>query len=99
MFSLLKTLDIKDINLDKNWIKNICFYARIEIAPIVSILAAIIVFETIKYTGKFLPMKEFFYLDFMDCLPETRPEEVIDPKHPFFDQLTLFGSAIHKKLS
>jgi len=63
---------IKDKNLEPNIdiLKNMCLYSRAVISPICSILASIIVFETIKFTGKYMPLKEFFYLNFFDCLPE-----------------------------
>ena len=60
----------KNITLDNNMLLNICYYAKAVISPMCSILGSIIVFEVIKYTGKFNPLKEFFYLNFFDCLSD-----------------------------
>lgn len=49
---------------------NMCYYAKAVISPMCSILGSIIVFEVIKYTGKYNPLKEFFYLNFFDCLSD-----------------------------
>jgi hypothetical protein len=52
-----------------------------------SILASIIVFETIKFTGKYLPLKEFFYKNFFDCLPTNITNETIDTKDKYHDYI------------
>lgn len=43
-------------------------------------------------------MKEFFYLDFFDCLPDYKEKEQVDINDPNWDQIQIFGSDIHKKL-
>jgi hypothetical protein len=64
-------IQVKNLEIDENILKNICFYSRNILSPICSILASIVVFESIKITGKYNPLKEFFYLNFFDILPEN----------------------------
>ena len=32
--------------------------------------------EILKYTGKYLPLKEFFYLNFYDCMKEKTQNDI-----------------------
>ena len=92
-FEFLKSfLEKEEVDFNVDLLKSFSFYAGLKIAPLCSLLGAIMSFEVIKFTGLYLPMVEFYYLDLFDCISnEMKGPELFDPTDPFYDSKTIFG--------
>jgi len=91
---------IKELNL--NLIKKICTFSKCQIAPITSFLGGVVSQEIIKYTGKFVPIDQWFHFEFNDVIPDSvfqQREFSSDVKSRYGDQIVIFGEEFQKKLS
>ena len=80
-------------------IKYLSLWSRIEISPIASFLGGVIGQEIIKYTGKFLPFKQWCWCNFNYLVEKL--EDKIDRTlngTRYDDQIAIFGKKIQKKL-
>ena len=68
IFDMLKE-EIKNFDeIFKKTITNLSFFARAQISPISSFLGGRMTQEIIKYTGKDIPIKQWFWCDFSETL-------------------------------
>ena len=74
-------------------------WSRIEISPIASFLGGVIGQEIIKYTGKFLPFKQWCWCNFNYLVEKL--EDKIDRTlngTRYDDQIAIYGNEIQKKI-
>ena len=80
-------------------IKNLSFWSRVQISPISSFLGGLIAQEIVKYTGKFIPIKQWVWFDFSEIVENLNNN--ID-RHlsgtRYDDQIAIFGNELQKKL-
>ena len=81
-------------------IKHLSLWSRIEISPITSFLGGIISQEIVKYTGKYLPIKQWLWCNFSEIV-ENLDESSIDRNLKgtrYDDQIAIFGNEFQQKL-
>lgn len=99
-FEMIKSLVLEMYEeTDEKLLRDFCAFASLEISPLSVLLGGIMAFEVVKFTGLYLPMKEFFYLDFFDCVQKHHEEERFETSDPFYDSKTIFGKEMINKLS
>ncbi len=72
-----------------------------NLSPMAAGLGGIVAQEVLKASsGKFMPIRQFFFLDCMETLPETLPtEQDCAPKGTRYDgQVAVFGAEFQKKI-
>lgn len=87
-------------SLPANLAKRIALFGRCNLTPFCSFWGGIVAQEIVKYTGKFNPIRPWFYYDtFTFVLPEedTIQRKVIENSR-YRDQIALIGEEAHKKL-
>ena len=81
--------------------KRISLFARTMFSPVASLWGGIIAQEVVKYTGKYSPIRPwFFYENYSFVLPENDDlkREVVEASR-YRDQIALFGREAHERLS
>ena len=79
-------------------IKNLSLWSRIQISPISSFLGGLIAQEIVKYTGKFIPLKQWFWNNF-NWVVENLEKKKIDRSLKgtrYDDQIAIFGNELKK---
>ena len=109
-FILIINENIKKYH-SKNWIikelnytliKKIFSFSRCEIAPITSFLGGLVTQEVIKYSGRFVPINQWFNFDFYEIISD---EDFLQREYPkqiksrYDDQILLFGEEFQNRLS
>ncbi|CAF3992829.1 unnamed protein product [Rotaria sordida] len=98
--------------LNKHWIKLFAKICTGDLCPMQAIIGGIAAQEAMKaVTGKFMPIRQFFYFDAIECLPENifqlsneiTIESNIIPKLPtklsrYYSQEIVFGEDFQEKL-
>lgn len=72
------------------------------ISPICSVVGGVLGQEILKAcSGKFMPVKQWYYFDALEALPETQPsEEEVAPMGSRYDaQIAIFGRSFQAKLA
>ena len=91
------------IELDQKLIKELSFQARGDLPPMVAVLGGLAAQEVLKsISGKFHPIKQWFYFDSLESLPTmvTRNEELCKPTSSRYDgQIAVFGKEYQEKLA
>lgn len=81
-------------------IKNLSLWSKTQISPISSFLGGLIAQEIVKFTGKFIPIKQWFWCNFSEIL-ENLNGKIIDREIKgtrYDNQIAIFGNEIQKKL-
>jgi len=95
--------------LNKHWIKLFAKTCRGNLCPMQAVIGGVAAQEAMKaVTGKFMPIRQFFYFDAIECLPEnvfqSSTAETSVPQIPtkpsrYFGQELVFGQDFQRKLS
>ena len=98
----LKDIEEEEINFEELFektIKNLSRWAKAQISPICSFLGGIIAQEAIKFTGKYIPIKQWFYFNFSETVENLNENINRNLKGTRYDdQIAIFGNEIQKKL-
>ena len=92
--------EIENFNIFfKKTIINLSLWARAQISPISSFLGGLISQSIIKHTGKFVPIKQWFWFNFNEVVEniDTNAEKVLKGTK-YDDQIAIFGNEIQNKL-
>ncbi|CAF1423228.1 unnamed protein product [Adineta steineri] len=94
--------------LNKHWIKLFAKTCTGDLCPMQAVLGGIAAQEAMKaVTGKFMPIRQFFYFDAIECLPEnvfqSSNESIPVPKLPtkksrYYSQEIVFGEDFQENL-
>lgn len=88
-------------SIPANLAKRIALFGRCSISPFASFWGGIVAQEIVKYTGKFNPIRPWFYYEnFSFVFPEddsTLDRRVIETSR-YRDQIALFGNSTQEKL-
>lgn len=78
-------------DVDEEYIRNLSLFAKSQIAPFCAFWAGIISLELVKFTGKFIPLQDFYHFDCFECLPheENLKRDPIGSRYD--DQVVVFG--------
>ncbi|CAL1609434.1 unnamed protein product [Knipowitschia caucasica] len=94
--------DFKLEKLDEAAVRRFSFTAQGDLAPLNAFIGGLAAQEVIKAcSGKFMPLKQWFYYDALECLPEDDQveESLFTPKGTRYDgQIAVFGSDFQEKL-
>lgn len=83
----------------KKLITGLSLWARAQISPIASYLGGLISQSIIKYTGKFIPIKQWFWFNFSEVVDniDLNAEKVLKGTK-YDDQISIFGNQIQNRL-
>ncbi|EEB05828.2 ubiquitin activating enzyme E1 [Schizosaccharomyces japonicus yFS275] len=99
--SIAKKLKL-DVELDKKLIYELSHEARGDLVPMTGFIGGIVAQEVLKScTGKFYPIKQYFYFDSLESLPssvELTEEECAPIGSRYDGQITVFGKKFQAKL-
>ncbi len=85
--------------VDENLVRQLTHVARIELHPMAAFYGGVVAQEIVKFTGKFTPLKQWMHLDWVEVLPETRPDD-IEPQQSRYDHMIqTFGASFQTQLS
>ncbi|KAJ3116694.1 SPS-sensor component ptr3 [Phlyctochytrium bullatum] len=91
------------VELDEKLIRELSYQARGDIAPMNAVIGGLVAQEVLKAcSGKFGPIKQFFYFDSLESLPQKSDitEASCQPKGTRYDgQLAIFGADFHQKIA
>lgn len=63
--------------LDKDLMRQLSYSAAGDIAPMQAVIGGIAAQEVMKAcTGKFMPIRQWFYFDALECLPEDADQNL-----------------------
>ena len=90
-------------DLDEKLIKELSFQARGDLPPMVAVMGGLAAQEVLKsISGKFHPVKQWFYFDSLESLPSStsRTEELCKPVGSRYDgQIAVFGKELQEKIA
>ena len=96
-------LYFKNNNFDINKISNLSKWLKSEISPVCSYFGGIVSQEIVKYTGKFIPLNQFYWYDFYDSVKIIVENEKISQNYKdlsrYSDQIAIFGNQIQEIIS
>lgn len=91
-----------DVEIDEKLIKELSFQARGDLSPMAALFGGLTAQEVLKaVSGKFHPIKQWFYFDSLESLPtnSARTEELCKPTGSRYDGLiAVFGREYHEKI-
>ena len=93
--------DDEELSKKKRIILHLASGANAQISPMCAALGGMVGQEVLKAcSGKFTPIKGFFYLDADECLPdELLPEELCAPSNSRYDsQIAVFGKDMQQRI-
>ena len=92
-----------DVELDEKLIKELSYQAQGDLNPMAALFGGLTAQEVLKaVSGKFHPIKQWFYFDSLESLPTstTRTEELCKPIGSRYDgQIAVFGKEYQEKIS
>jgi len=82
---------------DENYIRNLALFAKIQVPPFCAFWAGVISLELVKFTGKYIPLQDFYHFDSFECLPSS---DVIRETNGtrYDDQVAIFGKEAQENL-
>lgn len=95
-------LSREEIDAKADLIRALARTSQGMIAPMTAFLGGVLGQEVLKaVSGKFMPIKQFFYFDAMEALPDTvLSVEEVTPRNTRYDgQLIVFGHRLQEKLA
>ncbi|KAK7749959.1 E1 ubiquitin-activating protein [Diatrype stigma] len=92
-----------DVEIDEKLIKELSYQAQGDISPMAALFGGLTAQEVLKaVSGKFHPIKQWFYFDSLESLPTStaRTEELCKPIGSRYDgQIAVFGKEYQEKIS
>lgn len=92
-----------DVELDEMLIKELSYQAQGDLNPMAALFGGLTAQEILKaVSGKFHPIKQWFYFDSLESLPTStaRSEELCKPIGSRYDgQIAVFGKEYQEKIS
>jgi ubiquitin-activating enzyme E1 len=97
----LFSVDPEELQRKEGLIKRLALCARGQISPICALLGGVLGQEVLKaVSGKFTPIKQWFYYDAVECLSEQPlPADEVAPRGCRYDgQIMVFGKTLQEQL-
>lgn len=92
-----------DVEIDEKLIKELSYQAQGDLSPMAALFGGLTAQEVLKaVSGKFHPIKQWFYFDSLESLPTStaRTEELCKPIGSRYDgQIAVFGKEYQEKIS
>jgi ubiquitin-activating enzyme E1 len=77
--------------MDEEYIRNLGLFAKCQVTPFCAFWAGIISLELVKFTGKFIPLQDFYHFDSFECLPSGENIDREPSGSRYDDQVIIFG--------
>ena len=88
---------VKVDEVDKDLVKNVARFAVAQTSPTAAFFGGIIAQETVKYTGKFMPLRQWLHYENFELLPEGQVNrETLNCRYD--DQISIFGQEYQQSL-
>lgn len=105
--NILKKLPEDFCELNEEYITKIIKYCSFNIQPIAASFGGIIAQEIVKYTGKYTPISQFLYIDWVEILPTNIPKDnKMEGKYYYLyiysrydDLIGIYGKEFHNKIT
>lgn len=88
---------VKVEEVNEELVKNIARFADAQTSPHAAFFGGIIAQEVVKYTGKFMPLRQWFHYENFELLPEG-PANRAPLGTRYDDQISIFGQEFQEKL-
>eukprot|EP00842_Homolaphlyctis_polyrhiza_P004144 jgi/Hompol1/4730/HPOL_003853-RA len=105
VFELAKTINAKSAEpaeLDEKLIHKLSFQARGDLPPMNAVIGGLVAQEVLKAcSGKFSPIKQFFYFDSLESLPKnlsTDPADFAATGSRYDGQIAVFGKQFYERI-
>ncbi|KAF0697402.1 Aste57867_11882 [Aphanomyces stellatus] len=85
--------------IDEKLLRRLIHVARIELHPLAAFYGGVIAQEVVKFTGKFTPLKQWMHLDFVEVLPDERPDDLAPQNSRYDHVIQVFGASVHEQLA
>ena len=85
--------------IDELYIERVSRWSQCQLSPICSFIGGIVAQEALKFTGKFIPLEQWFWCDFFETiekLPDNINREMNNNRYD--EQIAIFGKELHDKL-
>jgi ubiquitin-activating enzyme E1 len=83
--------------VDAELVKNVARFAQTQISPHCSFWGGIVAQEIVKYTGKFMPIRQWIHYETFECLPEGQVDRTLHNCR-YDDQIAIFGKEWQEKV-
>jgi len=89
----------KDDDKAKNMILHLASGSKTVLSPMCAALGGMVGQEVLKAcSGKFMPIRQFLYLDAQEALPTNIPPSPTDKPNRYLSQVAVFGQAVQEKI-
>ncbi|KAK9450887.1 uncharacterized protein V1518DRAFT_436873 [Limtongia smithiae] len=92
-----------DAEIDEKLLRELSYQARGDLPPMVATVGGIVAQEVLKASsGKFGPIKQYFYFDSLESLPEKYPrtkENVVPLGSRYDNQYAVLGKDFHDRIT
>ena len=99
-FGIFHPLEFNKNNFEQKKIFNLSKWLKSEISPVCSFFGGIVSQEIIKFTGKYIPINQFYWYDFYDSVKIIVENEKIIQSYKdstrYSDQIAIFGNKIQE---
>eukprot|EP00922_Rhytidocystis_sp_ex-Travisia-forbesii_P048846 GHVS01072735.1.p1 GENE.GHVS01072735.1~~GHVS01072735.1.p1 ORF type:complete len:1106 (+),score=141.84 GHVS01072735.1:89-3406(+) len=87
-------------SIDEDLCRNVAQFSRCHISPMCSFIGGIVAQEVVKFTGKYSPLRQWFYFDSMECLSKVpQGDSVSRPGSRYEDHIAIWGEQAQKRLA
>lgn len=83
-------------NIDDKYIRDLSFSSKTQVIPLCSFWGGIISMELVKFTGKFIPLQEFYHFLALEGPLEINPQKKENNRYE--DQISVFGKEVTDRL-
>ena len=102
-FGRFQTLNFRNKNFEIKKIYNLSKWLKSQISPVCSFFGGIVSQEIVKYTGKYIPINQFFWYDFYNTIkPVVENDKIYQnyiEKNRYADLIAIFGNKIQEIIS
>ena len=103
IFSTILKTEYPDLlsSVDRSLIEKFSYICSGNVSPMQAVIGGVVAQEVLKAcTGKFVPIRQWFYYDALECLPEGDLEEAdCSPVGSRYDgQIAIFGKTFQEKV-
>ena len=88
---------VKVDQINPELVKNLARYAVAQVSPHASFFGGIVAQEAIKYTGKFMPLRQWLHFETFELLPEGQEVNRTVANCRYDDQIAIFGREFQEK--
>lgn len=96
--TILKKLPSDFCEIKEDIITQLVKYCSFTIQPVAAAFGGIIAQEIVKFTGKYTPINQWLYMDWLEILPDKVPSDTKLLNSRYDDMIGIYGKEFHQKL-